>query len=369
MPHKERRARSYYELQQQIESECARRRDYWDPLVATELSAIPSIVWYIQAELIRTEQVPNGTTVRDMNACQDLKDVLRRRAAYVFAKVMRTKRTSRFIVKGTPNKEIRDKLGYIYTYDERRRAFKCYLDTPKGAGWQHGQLCYLAPEYLQPVHPTNKNRPRQKDPQNCKVLIDNINSLAISKAEVLFRQDLFQMISRLWKHPESMGADPYAFLVARVTEEDTIEEDHHRHLNQCAEDFEQRIESLKQGAVRESKRPRLHKSLLTTTSKEQVSAVLQSKTERCKQLIREQAINNGHMFTMPFTTTDKSLHEAGVGLNELEFNSPQAASGFEESTMVNRLGSSPIVVNGVSTDLIHPHKCVDESVIDLSLKW
>lgn len=255
-----------------------RRNQHWCPIIAAQLSTVPSIAWYIQAEIIRTKQLPPGMTFLDINSNHELRNAIRREAARIFRDMF--VETTRFTVMDIANKELEGTIGSIDSYDEASESFHCYLDTyrmeciykdepglkprPENkavVSEQHGYACYLKPGCLEPLDCSASStlgcsapstHPKYQRVSQYKIQFLN-PLLAPCKGlfDVTFRKDLFELITRLWKHPESESNDvlrkqrfilaavgnetsqkalelldkgPYAFLAERMSEIDADEE-------------------------------------------------------------------------------------------------------------------------------------------------
>jgi len=374
---KERKRLHYFELQAQIDKHCTCREQYWSPIIAKELRLIPSIAWYIQAELIRTKQLPTGTTIRDINSVHcELRDSILRESFSVFNAIYRPKNKERFTVLDVPNDQLRERLGCIHSYDPARQSYLCYLDTNNGSGREHGQACYLKPRYLQPLYP---KRPRRESatPQSFRATFQNPDPMTNEQTlSVVFRKQLFEVITRQWKHPETMGNASYDFLDGSMKHIETFEEAAQAKRDERTVNFQKRLDQLVARSNRlRAKRQRVYQNRPSDSAAEQIRAVQSVEYERLAIKLKRAELQNCHMFTMPFATTDESIHDAGQGLNEFDhaYNTTEPDGNDQhhaEFNILTSMGTSPRVVNANSVDLLKPHgDHMDNCAVDLCLKW
>ncbi len=84
-------------------------------------------------------------------------------------------------------------------------------------------------------------------------------------------------------------------------------------------------------------------------------------------------INEGgsHVFDMPFNASGKTLHKAGVGLNEFDLIIKHSSSVTDSDDAIHKKFSHDMKLqfNGSSFELLIPGKDIEDSVCDLFINW
>lgn len=377
MDRKDRKQQRHFDLQERILQNFISRERYWDPIIAKELSILPGIAWFIQAELIRTGQLPEGTTISDINNVHHaLRDCIAEKAVDVFNAIYRPRTKERFTVLDNQNRQLVQRIGSVHSYERGRQSYLCYLDTSKGSGPAYGQACYLKPRFLEPLYP-NRLRKDHKKPQEHTIIFHNpLPTATEQQLSAIFKKQVFENVTRLWKHPEEMGQASYDFLVCSMNQIDSFEEGRQAALDNTESEFRKRMDRLidRASSDRVAKhRSRSYRNMPSESAAQQLKAAQSVERERLAAKMKQANLGNCHMFTMPFATTDESIYDAGHGLNEFdhEYNThPDDDRRHAEFKILTSMGTKPVVINGNSVDLLKPPgEHLDNNVVDLCLKW
>lgn len=183
---KEKRRIKNHRILQQRELRKQARRLYWKDLIKIELATILSLAWFIQMELIRTNQVPTYFTLPQMQKLPTLQLDIMSQASSVYNDMYRDRKSSQFILCDTGNPHLDGRVGYVDWFDEIHVKYHVLVCGKGFSDYENTVPMTLRPENMESVVTVNKQKYNKEAKQdNSTVGIKNFLPNRATKCSVL----------------------------------------------------------------------------------------------------------------------------------------------------------------------------------------
>ena len=130
--HGDQRQLQHNRLVQLRENRKQERKMYWKDLIKIEIATILSIAWFIQMELLRTNQVHSRFTFTQMQKFPTLQRDVAKQASRVYNDMYRDRTNSQFIFCDTGNDQLDGRIGYVDWSDTVSLGYHSLLYQHKG---------------------------------------------------------------------------------------------------------------------------------------------------------------------------------------------------------------------------------------------
>jgi len=344
------------------------RRIYWAKFIATEWASIVAIVWYLNMELIRTEQV--ALTYSKLQTVAIIQDELLRQAENVYHCVYRDKKQSAVRVVDCRHSKIDGRYGMIRRYDHRQQSYCVALKPTKGAV-SNDNTVIVSPQNLESADPRmsvhDYNSKRKLETLNVSMK----NPFTSGVFEVQFRPSVFESVRQAFKYPHENSDSAFNLMRQLIDQVEKKEQEDKERIEREQIEHERNLQNMmatkKSRQDHPRKRHRTHNAMPMLGRSVQICSHWKAKYEHfTKRKSVNASSTDEHLFTLPFITTDQTLFKLDDILTIV--NCPNAAT-IDEIGYLEDFGSHEIVVTESSLDSLRPGHDLDDSVVDTCLHW
>ena len=350
------------------------RRMYWKDLIKIEIATILSIAWFIQMELLRTNQVHSQFTFTQMQKFPTMQRDVAKQASRVYNDMYRDRTNSQFILCDIGNDQLDGRIGYVDWFDADNLGYRSLL-CPKGSSdFGHSIPMLVKPENMQAVtmvEPRKYNKKPKVD-QSFVAIHNFMPSSNCDVYHVKIPHHVFQHVCKVHTPPEKSPNEAYQTLVTILEKQEEKDRENEVKLFNEKADYQKAMDTLlthrKAVVSRPPKKSRKNTKELSSTHNVQVEAVWKAKIEHIQATINNKQAHDGeHLFTFPFHTTDNSLTSCSSGLIELGGQLGDRAHDdviFQKST-----ATDTVVITTTSVRSLSPGVDINEDVMNFCLKW
>lgn len=309
---------------------------YWAQFIKHEISVVSDIRWYITIIVMRAAKVSSVDQVDILLQSEPITSYVNDEAIRIYQTCYHVAKYYTFkVMEYHGNDSMRGMTGRILSYDKVCNHYNVVVNMVKNLSTEEVR-CNLSPSVMMPdmILPTEKNWSSYHLSRNSKARTHNdvvlkqpphIPTANSSHVDLLFRYDLFEALRRKFPHQEKSGN-------GEATKELIRELDR---LKTCAKTVDDTENHLQQ----------------------QVMSLLNGR--------------GSCVFSMPFISSDKTLHKSGDGLNEFDLFSNQTKSYQDLDNAIHEKYSNEMILNfnsGSFNSLI-PGQDIDDNVCDLCIDW
>ncbi len=360
------------------------RCTYWAARTTVEEKMITSIAWYLRMELFRTKQLPSSMTPSLLRLCTSIQKNITNEAQFVYNKIYRDEKSSKFILADTGKGQMDGRRGEIISYNSISRRYMTVIH-PRQAS-KSIQLQHMSVK-IENMEPFTKGRlqmyNRTPKENTCQVSIrndfpstSNATSNAIESNALMtinFRHDIFSHICDQFNgRPEMQSDEAFKQMESRLNrleenerlQTDRIEKEQ---LEQCQimKNFLHKHASVKD---QPRKRHRFHAAMNTPRRNIQINSVWAAKVDYIRSVMdRCNTQEEEHLFTFPFLTVDNSMRTCGHDTCHFKMDNDTRLT--KDSLFPSLRGPDPIVITTSAVKSLAPGTKTDEDTIDVVLQW
>lgn len=371
---KEKRRIKNHRILQQRELRKQARRLYWKDLIKIELATILSLAWFIQMELIRTNQVPTYFTLPQMQKLPTLQLDIMSQASSVYNDMYRDRKSSQFILCDTGNPHLDGRVGYVDWFDEIHVKYHVLVCGKGFSDYENTVPMTLRPENMESVVTVNKQKYNKEAKQDNSTV--GIKNFLPNKSDEMFRvkvrHDAFRYICKIHECPEKVSKEAYTTMVKILRDKEDKEREIEANTASQREEYARCMESFFSSHDPVESRPR--KISRTKPKEKSRDHNLKERPEWTAQFehIRASMMNKEvdegeHLFTFPFSTNDNSLISCAEGLVEL--NEHFIEGEHHDVALANSMKMEPTIVTTTSIKSLSPGISMNEDILNFCLKW
>ena len=309
---------------------------YWAPFIKHEILVVSGIRWYITNLLLCAAKASSVDQMDILLQSEPITSYVNDEAIRIYQTCYHVAKYYTFkVMEYHGNDSMRGMTGRILSYDNICNHYNVVVNMVKNLSTEEVR-CNLSPSVMMPVMilPTEQNWSSYHLSRNSKTRTHNvvmlkhpphIPSTYSSHVVLMFRYDLFEALRRKFLHPEK--ADN-----GEATKELMRELDDQETSAKTFDDPENRLQ-------------------------QQVMSLLNG--------------GGSCVFSMPFISSDKTLHKSGDGLNEFDLSIKQTKSFQDFDNAIHEKYSSQMILNfnGGSFQSLIPGQDIDDNVCDLCIDW
>lgn len=352
------------------------RRKDWAPYIRSEIDAVKNIVWFLQNTMLHMGTLHDHITSSQIKRMPILQKDLQARARDIYNLIFRDESTSKFVVVDTNNEHLDQRIGTIVSFDVFTGRFSVNI-FPKKAG--KGKSCHqtsLKPEHMKMLMevPVDRYNSIPKIETASVSIPHNFVALgSTNEVTIEFVANIFQSLGRKFLYFEQCDEIASNALCKLLEERKiAIQEDRHK-LQMETADFETACRNLTSTRLdrteQPNKRRRVLRAMPNAKRAQQIVSVWNAKFDHIHNQTHSdvsQDIDERHLCTLPFRTTDGNLMQASKGLSHFgtTFN-----NGSNEADLEREMDGQHIVITKDSMDSVSPGRDIDDDVFDFSHKW
>jgi len=343
------------------------RRQLWAKYISLEWTTVLAITWYLNMELIRTEQVK--MTYSNLQTVSLIQNQLHSEAQRIYNEVYRDKKQSTVLLIDTGNFRLDGRIGTIEQCNYVKNGYFVVLDKPQ-KDQSPSKNIFVGVENLEQVHPVSVhdfNSKRKID--SYQVEIPNRLVGGQAKFNVHFRAAIFESVTKSFKFPYEQSSSAFEVMSVLISNAEKQEQVEKQKLEREQILHQQNLQKMmtrrRSRLDRPKKRLRMHTTMPSFNRCVQLCSHWKAKYDHFDKLGQLAGNNDeNHLFTIPFITTDNTLFELNQDLTIL-----RSPSLSDENQYLENFGSYEIILTQNSFDSLCPGRILSEEIVDLCLKW